>query len=59
MKANSDIRWTIQDSDLKQWQVAEKLGVSEGYFSRMMRKELSPEKKLEIMGAIKELKKGD
>lgn len=54
---NKDIREEIKRAGLKLWQVAEKLGINDGNFSRLLRKELSAEKKAEIRAIIAELKK--
>ena len=56
--ANQDIRQEIIASDLRYWQVAEKIGLTDGNFSRLLRHELPPEKKEEIRSAIAELKEG-
>lgn len=56
MEKNLDIRMAIKSAGLKQWQVAEVYGLSEGNFSRMLRKELLPEKKELIIKAIEESK---
>lgn len=56
---NQDIRNEITKAGLKLWQIAEKLGINDGNFSRMLRQELSTEKKEEIRGIIKKLKEGD
>ena len=54
-KPNADIRTAIRESSLCQYQVAEKIGVSEFTFIRWMRNELSDERKQRILAAIKEL----
>lgn len=54
-KPNADIRTAIRENDLCQYQVAEKIGVSEFTFIRWMRNELSDERKQRILAAIKEL----
>ena len=54
-KPNADIRTAIRESNLCQYQVAEKIGVSEFTFIRWMRNELSDERKQRILAAIKEL----
>lgn len=56
---NQDIRNEVKESGLKLWQIAEKLGINDGNFSRMLRKELSDEKKAEIRAIIEELKGGE
>lgn len=40
MKKNIDVRKAIEDANVRYWQVAEKLGISDGNFSRKLRKEL-------------------
>lgn len=56
MEKNQDIRNAIKEAKLKQWQVADMYGLSEGNFSRMLRKELSRKKKEEIFTAIEKAK---
>ncbi|MEH6985810.1 hypothetical protein [Priestia megaterium] len=56
MESNKDVRHAIREAKLKQWQVADMYGLSEGNFSRMLRKELSSKKKEEIFRAIKKAK---
>ena len=56
---NQDIRNEVTNAGLKLWQIAEKLGINDGNFSRMLRKELSGEKKAEIRAIIEELKGGE
>jgi predicted XRE-type DNA-binding protein len=53
--ANNDIRETIKQSALKQWQVAERFGLNEGNFSRLLRRELKPSQKTQILEIIKDL----
>ena len=50
---NMEIRIEMTRHGLKQWKVANLLGVSESVFSRMLRKELSEEEKERILKAIK------
>lgn len=52
---NSDIRAAIKRHNLRQYQVAEKIGVSEFTFVRWLRKELPEERKQIIFAAIEEL----
>ena len=56
--ANQDIRNEIKESGLYKWQIAERIGMNDGNFSRLLRRELSDEKKTLIRSAIKELKEG-
>lgn len=51
--ANTDIRYEIMKSGLKNYQVAAMLGVTETTFSRWLRTELPAEKKKEILEALK------
>lgn len=51
--SNLEIKREIKKANLKHWQVAEMLGISEYTLSRRMRKELSDEMKQKIMGVIK------
>ena len=53
---NQEIRNSILKNNLKFWQVAEKLKLNDGNFSRLLRRELTREKKEEIMNIIEKLK---
>lgn len=53
---NQEIRNSILKNNLRYWQVAEKLHINDGNFSRLLRKELTKEKKDEIYEIIKILK---
>lgn len=53
---NLDIRKAIEINDFKYWQVANKLGMTDGNFSRLLRVELDKSNKNKILKAIKELK---
>lgn len=53
---NLDIRNAIETSHFKYWQVANKLEMTDGNFSRMLRTELTKENKERVLKAIKELK---
>lgn len=52
---NLDIRKAIETSNFKYWQVANKLGMTDGNFSRMLRIELTKENKERVFNAINEL----
>lgn len=54
---NNDIRKEIEKSGLKYWQVAERYGISDGNFSRKLRRELPEEEKEKIFKIIGELLK--
>lgn len=49
---NLDIKAKIVGAGVKQWQVADQLGISVATFTRIMRHPLAPEKKSEIIAAI-------
>lgn len=53
---NQDIRTEITKSGLKYWQVADGLGITDGNFSRLLRRELPEEKKQQIRAVITEMK---
>ena len=53
---NQDIKNAIKQSNLKFWQVGMALGMNDGNFSRLLRKELTTEKKDKIFAIIKVLK---
>ena len=53
---NQEIRKSILKNNLRYWQVAEKLNINDGNFSRLLRKELTKEKKERILEIIKKLK---
>ena len=53
---NAEIRNEAKKAGVKLWQIAEKLGMNDGNFSRKLRKELSSEEKAKIRAIIAELK---
>ena len=54
MKKNQEIRQSIKEAGLKLWQIGEELGLNDGNFSRLMRKELS-ELQIEFHGFKNEM----
>ena len=52
---NLDIRITVADKDLTYRQIAEMMGVTPVYLSRVMAKELKPNMRTRILNAIDEL----
>lgn len=54
---NVEIRSAYMQASIKQWQLAEALGISETHFSRKLRKELPQEEKEKILAAIEKLAK--
>lgn len=59
MENNIEIRNAIFSNNIKKWKIASKLGVTDSTFSRMLRNEISNEKKEEILKIINTLKKGE
>lgn len=55
---NLKIRTAAKDAGVKLWQIADRLGMNDGNFSRMLRKELPRERQREILGIITEIAKG-
>ena len=49
---NQDIRHAADAANVKLWQVAEALGITDSTFSRRLRRELPDEEKAKIMGLI-------
>lgn len=54
-KKNVDIREYARKKKISFWRIAEKYGMADSGFSRMLRHELSEEKKAEIYKIIDEL----
>lgn len=53
--ANKEIRDAAKEVGVCLWQVAEKLGVSDGNFSRKLRRELPAEDREKVLSIIREL----
>lgn len=56
MMNNIEIRKAIKESGFKHWQIADIIGVADTTFCRMLRRELSEDKKQEILTAIQTAK---
>ncbi len=54
---NKDVRTAARIADLRQWQIAAKLGIAEETLVRWLRVPLSDERRERIMAAIRELSK--
>ena len=52
---NKEIRIAMAESGLKYFELAEKLGIHESNMSRFLRKELTAEKKKEVLDVINEI----
>ena len=57
-KKNLLLRFAMQERGIPQWKIARECGYSEGGFSRLLRDELSDEKKKEVLKAIDRLSAG-
>ena len=55
---NKEIRETAKKSSVYLWQIADELGITDGNFSRKLRKELPENEKNKILGIIEKLSKG-
>lgn len=53
---NREIRTAALKAGVKNWQIADKLGIHEGTLSRKLRYELNSEEKSKIINIIEELK---
>ncbi len=54
-QTNQNIRKAAAGAGVKLWQIADKLGYTDSYFSRLLRKELPEDKQAQIMQIIAEL----
>lgn len=53
---NQEIRRAIFESDLKKYQIAEKIGINWSTLSRWLQTEMTPERKALVLDAIQKLK---
>lgn len=53
--ANEDIKNLIKKKRLFQYEVADKMGISEGYLATILRKSLSTEQREKVIAAIYKL----
>ena len=54
--ANEKIRAAMRIADIKQWQVADAIGIHEATFCAWLRHELKGERKRRVVDAIKKVK---
>ncbi|MBR3242487.1 MAG: hypothetical protein IKF90_07290 [Parasporobacterium sp.] len=54
---NKEIREAAKRSDVRLWQIAERIGISEFTFCRKLRHELDEAEKAKILAIIEDLKK--
>lgn len=59
VQRNWEIKQEAKAAGVRLWQIAERLGLTDGNFSRKLRHELPEEEKRQIMEIIQELKGGD
>lgn len=52
MQANSGVREAAKQVGVKNWEIADEIGVSEATFGRWLRKELTDDKKKRVLAAI-------
>lgn len=52
---NQDIRAIAKENGVKLWEIAERLNIADGNFSRRLRRELSAEQKAQIIEIIKSI----
>ena len=55
MQSNEKLKKLIKSKKIKLWQVADKIGMNDSNFSRMLRYELTKEQLISINNAIKAL----
>lgn len=53
--ANRDIREAIARSGIAKWRIADRYGITDSNFSRLLRKELNEEKRARILQIIEEI----
>ena len=53
--ANEIIKETAKSRGVKLWEIAEKLGINDGNFSRILRRDLSPDQTSRVLTIIDEL----
>ena len=56
---NDSIKRQIKDAGLKQWQIADYLGISEPTFTRLMRHDLTEDQRARILEAIERGKQNE
>lgn len=55
MTANNDIKIKAKEKGVCLWEIAERLNINDGNFSRKLRKELPDTEKAEILGIIESI----
>ena len=57
--ANQKLKEEINNANIKYWQIADELGITDSTFSKKLRKELPSETKEKIYAIIKKLKESE
>ena len=57
-KANADLREKISSSGIKQWELADRLNISEGTLTRRLRHEVNEAQRNEILTALDDIRSG-
>lgn len=52
---NQEIRTEAKRAGVRLWEIAERLGMNDGNFSRKLRRELNPEERRKILAIINDL----
>ena len=55
---NTEVREYARNNGVRLWQIAERMGLCDGNFSRKLRKEFSAEEKALVIAIIDDLAKG-
>ena len=55
MKANQEIRERARIKDVRLWELADKMGITDSYLSRRLRVEFTPEEQEQAMRYIDEI----
>lgn len=58
MNSNKDLRQAAKAANVRLWQIADALGITDATLSRRLRRELSREEKQKILEIIKSLEGG-
>lgn len=53
--SNQTIRLRAKEAGVKLWQIADRMGIEDTHFSKLLRKELPEDKQAQIMQIIAEL----
>lgn len=56
-RANKDIKEALQKYNVRQWELADKIGYSHNYFCLKLRHELTSEEKLKMFDFIEQIAK--